>query len=134
MPWLIAIVLGVATVALLSGRSAGDRPPIAEGRSWRLVAGAGAAAGLKLSNVADLAARLVGERAWVMVVIENKRPEQGRPSRQPVIVVADKQIGPTAIAGHFFEDLERPIPAPWGPAPGTPVEFAIEDIWLIIKD
>jgi hypothetical protein len=126
MPWLVALaVAGVAVMLYASDK----RPRPAEGRSWRIVR---AAAPPKwLATMIDAAPRLAADRQWIVVQLENKRPNDGGARRQPVIVIAERQIGPNAIAGQFHATDEMPLPAPWGPSIGTPVELALEDIYFL---
>jgi len=124
MPWLLLAVAGVGLMLYAGHRS----PSPAQGRSWRIVRAS--APPRWLATMVDAAARLAADKQWIVVQIENTRPD-GAKVRQPVLVIADRQIGDRALLGHFAENDDLPLPAPWGPQEGTAVELALEDIYFL---
>lgn len=126
MPWLVALAVAGLAVALYAKERG---PSAAEGRSWRIVRAATPPDWL--ARMIDAAPRLAGDKQWIVVQLENKRPADGGAKRQPALVIVDRQTGPRTVAGHFHESDDVPLPTPWGPPFGAPVELALEDIYFL---
>jgi hypothetical protein len=126
MPWLVALAVAGLAVALYAKERG---PAAAEGRSWRVVRQS--APPKWLATMIDAAPRLAADKQWIVVQLENKRPQDGGAKRQPVLVIADEQVGPRAIAGRFHESDDLPLPPLWGPTLGARVELALEDIYFL---